>query len=260
MASREQFLEATIQRAETQLRRLPEGRVSYHQGGIWDYKGPDKSVKTLRKTDPLLADLIQRSYLEKLIRTGTRELKARTGFRKAHPELKIEEVFDQLSDQRKEIIQPLVPTPAQFAEQWQNQPYPSRNPVPLDDKFPTGVSHCPFVRSKSELLEVQQMDAQGVIFLYEFPLVLTDLHGLKKTVYPDFTILVQKTHNVLYWEHFGRIDDPEYLAAFKDKQELYAANGIFGSKLYQTFEYSNRPLTMLEINAAVADIKRLTAW
>lgn len=61
----------------------------------------------------------------------------------------------------------------------------------------------------------------------------------------------------MYWEHFGRMDDPKYLSDFKAKQELYARNGILGARLYQTFELSNRPLTMNEVDAVIADIKKV---
>lgn len=255
LPTREQILTKTIQRAERKLLKLPKGRVSHQKGNIWRYRGPEK-ITILHDNDPLLQDLIFRAYLERLVRAAEQELGARNKYYDSCPEVKMEEVFDNLSKYRQVIIEPFVPSQQQFVENWRNQKYPSRNPIPLDDKFPTGVDSCPYVRSKSEILEVRGMDKKGVIFLYEFPLTLTDVYDLPVTIYPDFTILNQRSHTVMYWEHFGRMDDPKYLNDFKTKQELYARNGIMGTRLYQTFEMSNRPLTMNEVDAVIADIKR----
>lgn len=258
--TREDYLEQTIRMAEEELSGLPKGRIRYHQGTMWYYRGPKKEKKNLPVDDPLVRQLVRRAYLEKVIRAAKQELNARTRYRRNQPQLKMEEVYDQLSEPRQQLIRPLIPTPQQVIDSWVNQPYPSRNPIPIDNKFPTGVPSCPYVRSKSELLEVQGMSAAKMAFLYEFPLVLKDANGKEKTVYPDFTIYNRKTHGVLYWEHFGRMDDAGYLADFKNKQELYARNGILGSRLYQTFEFSSRPLTMVEIQAIIEDIRKIAGW
>lgn len=257
MSNRDEYLKEVIEAAERELMRLPKGRVSHQRGDTWIYKGPEKIRRITGPDDPLLHDLIMRSYLEKLCRAANRELYARGKFEQHDPEVKIEEVYDLLSDCRKQIIRPLIPTPQQYIDNWLHQPYPSHNPVPLTHDFPTGVPSCPYVRSKSEVLEVQGLTVGGMAFLYEFPLTLATPFGGRKTIYPDFTILNKTTHGILYWEHFGQMDSPSYLSQFKSKQELYAYNGLYGSQLYETFEYSSKPLTKFEIDAVIADLKRI---
>lgn len=257
LSNRDEYLREVIQDAERQLMRLPKGRVSYQRGDTWVYKGPEKIRRITGPNDPLLRDLILRSYLEKLCRAANQELYARGKFEQHIPQVKMEEVYDRLSDHRKQIIQPFIPTPQQYIDDWLHRPYPSHNPVPLNRDFPTGVPSCPYVRSKSEVLEVQGLTAEDMAFLYEFPLMLATPSGGRKTIYPDFTILNKTTHKVLYWEHFGQMDSPSYLSQFKFKQELYAYNGIYGSQLYQTFEYSSKPLTKFEIDAVIADLKTI---
>lgn len=257
MTARERELNQAIELARQELQQLPTGKVNHKNGNIWRYQGPE-SIKFLRwPDDKLLQKLIWRSYLERLLRAAEKEQNAIDRYRKNLPPVKMERIYDTLSDWRKEIISPLVPTPEQYVEGWLNQPYPSHNPIPLTDKFPTGVASCPYVRSKSEILEVRTMSKRKVAFLYEFPLDLRDNTGNLRTIYPDFTILNKKTHEVFYWEHFGKMDDPDYLANFKMRQELYTLNGIVGPKLFQTFEYAGRPLTMNEVEAVVREIKRI---
>lgn len=260
MSSRDRYLRETIQHAERVLQSLPEGKVNHQKGNIWRYSGPEDFCSLHGPDNQLLEELILRSYLEKLLRAAEQELKARGRFFKNQPAIKMEEVYDGLSEYRKQIIEPFIPTPQQKIDEWLNQTYPSHNPIPLTDKFPTGVAACPYVRSKSEIVEVQRMTEEGMAFLYEFPLDLVDMQGRVKTIYPDFTILNRKTWKVVYWEHWGRMSNTNYLETFKDKQELYAKNGIFGSKLYQTFEFSGRPLTLLEVDAAIADLKKICGW
>lgn len=256
MPKRAQVLKDIIVLTENAMQGLPPGRVSHQRENFWRYKGPEK-LKTLKgPNNQLLHDLILRCYLEDVQKAAVQELNSIVKYQKSAPALKAEEIYDTLSEYRREIIQPIVPSSQEYINSWLKQPYPSHNPVPLGDKFPTGIPACPYVRSKSEIWEVQGLSEQQVAFLYEFPLKLIDMHGIPRTIYPDFTILNQRTHELMYWEHFGKMDDPEYLANFKFKQQLYACNGIFGSSLYQTFESSNDPLTMAEVKAIIQDIKR----
>lgn len=256
MATRAQVLQDIIVLAEDAMQGLPPGRVAHQRANFWRYKGPEK-FKSLKGPDnPLLHDLVLRCYLEEVQKAAMQELDSIAKSEKAAPALKAEEIYDALSEYRRELIRPIVPSPQEYVDIWLDQPYPSHNPIPLDDKFPTGIPRCPYVRSKSEIWEVQGLSDQEVAFLYEFPLKLIDMHGIPRTIYPDFTILNRKTHELMYWEHFGKMDDPEYLANFKFKQQLYACNGILGSNLYQTFESSNDPLTMAEVKTVIRDIKR----
>lgn len=257
MFTREDFLKETIKRAEQELQKLPKGRVSHQRAEYWRYTGP-KKIKTLRgPNNDLLKALILRSYLEQVSLAASKELDALQVFHNALPVLKVEDVYGSLSVYRQALIQPINKL---YIEEWLQQPYPSYNSIPLDDKFPTGVPYCPFVRSKSEVWEVQGMDAAGIAFLYEFPLKLVDMHGNIRVIYPDFTILNLNTHDVIYWEHFGKMDNPDYLNSFKAKQQLYACNDIYGSRLYQTFETAAQPLTMVEVQAVIEDIKRVAGY
>lgn len=61
--------------------------------------------------------------------------------------------------------------------------------------------------------------------------------------YPDFIILDKNTKKEIYWEHFGIMDNYEYLNRFVEKIEAYPLSDIFlGSNLTTTFEYSGHTL------------------
>ena len=64
------------------------------------------------------------------------------------------------------------------------------------------------------------------------------------TFYPDFTIRHPKTGEIIYWEHFGLMDDPSYYQKTFSKLQLYASYGIIPSiNLITTYETQEHPLS-----------------
>lgn len=83
-----------------------------------------------------------------------------------------------------------------------------------------------FTRSKNEALTAERLYAQGIEFYYEKELVLIDEKGKRKTVYPDFTIILADG-TVIYWEHKGMMNNHEYAQRDNVKMRLYYLNGIY---------------------------------
>lgn len=95
------------------------------------------------------------------------------------------------------------------------------------------------VRSKSEVMIADELFDNKLLFKTEPAL---ELGG--KVVYPDFEIIHPNTHKLIWWEHFGMIDVPEYSHAAMQKLVEYERNGIiFEENLIVTYETSAAPLT-----------------
>ena len=62
------------------------------------------------------------------------------------------------------------------------------------------------VRSKSEAIIAELLDANGLKYKYETKLKIRD-----KSFSPDFAILRADDNKIIYWEHFGMINNEEYL-------------------------------------------------
>ena len=61
-------------------------------------------------------------------------------------------------------------------------------------------------------------------------------------VYPDFTVLNKNTMEVVYLEHFGKMDDSEYAAKAVAKVRNYEKTGIYvGRNLFLTMETKATP-------------------
>lgn len=110
-------------------------------------------------------------------------------------------------------------------------------------------------RSKSEAMIAMRLKENGVLFRYEPEVKLA-----RRNVFPDFEILLKNRRRVVYWEHFGMMDDPEYaIKAFKKLQE-YAENGIIlGYNLVITFETGEKPLTLIEIDQKIEQLLEIDA-
>ncbi len=100
------------------------------------------------------------------------------------------------------------------------------------------------LRSKSEMLIDMMLYQHKIPFRYECALTLGDV-----LLYPDFTIRHPQTGEYYYWEHFGLMDQPDYVAKSFYKMRLYTEHGIVpGIHLITTYETLEHPLSteMLE--------------
>ncbi len=102
-------------------------------------------------------------------------------------------------------------------------------------------------RSKSEELISKSLSSHGLSYCYEYP---TEVNG--REVYPDFTVLSEKNQCLYIWEHFGMVDNPEYLEkTFWKLCEYQRAGHIIGNDLIVTFESRDNPLNGARIRSIV---------
>jgi hypothetical protein len=73
-------------------------------------------------------------------------------------------------------------------------------------------------------------------------------------LYPDFTTRHPKTGQVYYWEHFGLMDQPEYINRACQKIKMYCENGIIpGINLILTYETKENPLSIDQVEKIVKE-------
>ena len=71
--------------------------------------------------------------------------------------------------------------------------------------------------------------------------------GTKK-FFPDFLVLNTRTRKEYYWEHYGKMDDPQYASRSVWKIKTYSSYGyIIGHPMIYTFEAKNYPLSMSQV-------------
>lgn len=101
---------------------------------------------------------------------------------------------------------------------WSEAPYDGNSYRPEHLKYQTLKGHL--VRSKSERFIADTLFRLKIPYRYEFPL---SIEGYK--LHPDFTIL-KPDGNYILWEHFGLLNNEDYLKNAMNKVKLYKSAGF----------------------------------
>ena len=180
-------------------------------------------------------------------------LKAAGTFIKYHSGLEGQDILDGIAPEILAYCGELYTRKDEAIREWMNCKSPEE---PLYELAPTiETTDGKMVRSKSEALIYNSLLANGITFLYEKALYLPDK---PYPVFPDFTVLDPVSMREIYWEHFGIMDDPDYLDRALEKMSSYNRNGIFpGSSLICTFESRKRPLSSADVERLIAAMLRM---
>ena len=161
----------------------------------------------------------------------------------------IDQVYGRLPGFIKDNANPSVFTDDGFARRWQEEEYNNRWMSRKDHAYETPRGER--VRSKSEWIIASMLHEAGVPYRYEETVALNE--DFQVFLYPDFTVLNKRTRKVYYWEHFGRMDDPEYITnSFMPKMnDYYNFEFLPGDKLLMTFESKGHPLDTTEVKRII---------
>lgn len=156
-------------------------------------------------------------------------------------------IYTKLCPARQSLITPITLTDAQYAAQWQAVSWTGLPFTPDSDDYITARRER--VRSKSEVIIADTLARHGVPYRYEYPLKLkSGRDGAFRTIHPDFLCLNVRTRAEFYWEHFGLMDDPDYLERTLVKLKDLAENKILpGKNLIFTMESTACKLSTRQI-------------
>ena len=223
------------------IKTLPEGRIIMlkRKSGVYFYNYVNaNNYKYIRKDDRKIAEeLIQKSYFEDVLKSIECESAVIKKIQKIYPDTVAEDIYNQLSEDRKPFVKPIVLPDDQFIRRWQDSPFTTK-PVSKDVPFFVTMKG-ERVRSKSEMIIADRLLANGIPYKYECPLLV----GNNEIIHPDFTILRVSDRKIIYYEHCGRMDDPGYVEDMVSRVNDYNRAGILqGDRLFMTFETSKSPL------------------
>ena len=243
LETRYMILSDLIKQIENKLKHLPSGRIKicHHGNTVYYYLtgyNDAKETKLLNRDDyKLIEDLVQKSYLEKVLRSTRQEASTLEKALKHYPMIIAEDVYKQLSNERKNIIKPIITTDEQFIRNWLAIPFV---PKEIGDGVPVYITrNGERVRSKSEMIIADRLSANGIPYKYECPLKIKN-----GVIHPDFTILKISERKIQYLEHCGKMDDPKYTenSVVKRVNDYSRAGIVLGDNLFLTFESSETPL------------------
>jgi len=199
------------------------------------------------KSDRKFAEqLASKKYLSYLLEDCSREKNALESYLRHHknyPSRRSEQLLALPGYQ--ELLSPFFKTENDELQKWMYGNYKQNPYYPEKKIHPTPSGHM--VRSKSEAMIAHLLYTNHIPFRYECELILED-----NVFYPDFTIKHPDTGEICYWEHFGKMDDPDYIRKTIYKLKVYITNNILPSiHLIITSETLERPLDLIEITSTI---------
>lgn len=244
------YFDSAIIFFKKRLKILPSGvlkAVKYHreEGDYFQYycrdNGLDSTGRYLKKEDLGLAkQLAQKEYYEKALKVAEKERELISRFLQRSDEDALLKVYTEMSEGKRILVEPYVLPDDEYARRWQAKPFVGGKFGEDDPAYYTKRGDR--VRSKSEQIIADRLFDAGIPYRYEYPFTY-ERFGEKKQIFTDFTALNPRTRNVYRWEHFGRMDDPNYRRTFFWKQSIYSQNNcIPGVGIIFTFEDNDNPL------------------
>lgn len=250
-----QFLDSLILELESYKHDFPEGNLRISKSGkkVQYYHITDKENMNgcyIRKDNLGLAkELAERDYLNILMREAKRESKALKKFIKGMSGVRVEEVYEELNEYRKELVKPFIQSDRLFVNEWLDEKYDG-NPFSVEERV-YETKRGEKVRSKSEVLLADMYYEMGIPYKYEYPAKM--FNG--KIRYPDFVLLKMPERKLIYHEHLGLLEEKEYRHNNLIKINEYAKSGIrMGDNLIITFETEYAPLILSDVKNVVRNI------
>ena len=249
-------LRKIIKDVEKRIKFVAKGklRVADTEKGFQYYLLNEKSSNNygtyIKKSEIQLAkEIAQSDYDSKVLKNAKARLRAIEKFLQKYENYSVKDIFEKMNPGRRALVDGLIISDDEYIKQWQSVNYVGKNFLDDAPEFMTEKGER--VRSKSEKIIADKLFMLGIPYRYEYPLVLD---GNVK-VYPDFTILRMPERKEVYLEHFGMMDDIEYVNTVLYKLNTYERNGIYvGTKLFVTYETSRKPLNIKALDNMIREV------
>lgn len=244
------YIEEELSHIENMEKGMPAGELivaKNNKNYKWYFRDKNTTVYLPKKEADFAKKLAIKKYYQIRKKELKRELSAcRIYVRKADCKKdSVEEMLNNaeyerlLGGQRHSVKKEL--------ESWMNEKYEKNGSYP--ENLIVKGTQGKFLRSKSEAIIDRTLYANGIPFRYEDKLVLENTF-----LYPDFTIRHPKTGQIYFWEHFGLMDQPDYINRACQKIKLYSENGIIpGINLILTYETREHPLSIDQVEKIVKE-------
>lgn len=239
-----QQLKKIVEETKRRVKTAPKGRIrilNKRSGIEYYYKSEDDrniNGRYIKKSEEDLARrIVQRDYDADIVKYAEARIKEIDSFLTSYEKTNLKRIYEKTNPYRRELITALIISDEEYIKRWQEVQYEGK--AFIDDAQAIITERGERVRSKSEKIIADKLYALGIPYRYEYPLVLDG----NIRVYPDFTILKMPQREEVYLEHFGLMDNREYMDSVMYKLNSYERNGIYlGVNLFITHETSKMPL------------------
>lgn len=250
LLDRQKYLKSLIRKAQAIISTAPAGKLKIISHGSRIYFSCNGHYLPKREYE-LACKLVNRNYCEKVLKLVCKEIalleKLLDFYNTGNVSDLYSTVYEKMHQNRKKLINPLEVSDKDFVSKWQDTPFEGKQ---LGTTYSYSTARNEKVRSKSEVIIANHLNALKIPYKYEYPHIFG-----KKIIYPDFTILNIHTRKEIIFEHFGMMDDESYRNNAFSKIELYIQNGYTpGKNLLYTFESQSHPLNITTLDNLLKSI------
>lgn len=243
MHARARFLTERIGQLETLLKKLPKGSLEIRKKGnhiLYYLRNEDKKTYLAKEKEAsahLIYQLAAKKYLQQMIIGLREEAEAIKKYIQCFVEKdRCKELLDKHPDLER-ILSPLIGRMNQKGEFWANASFESTAGYE-ENRIHQGCDGK-YYRSKSEAIIADALYERRIPFRYEWDKKIDD-----RIYHIDFTIMHPETEELIYWEHCGRMDDPQYAFGILQKLKNFEkADIILDKNLILTFETMRTPFS-----------------
>ena len=162
------------------------------------------------------------------------------------------EIYRKIGKGKQRLVEPIEVSNEDYRKTWEKFEYIRK---PFEENAPEiYTDRGERVRSKSEKIIADKLYREGIAYRYECPLEIPYVG----TIYPDFTILDEVNRRNIIYEHFGLMDNEDYVNNAIAKLQQYSRQGYtLGDNLFVTMETSARPLDSRMVDNIIKQIKNI---
>lgn len=230
-----------------ELKELPEGQLSVRRiDGKVNYVQSleNRQRRGITKNQQLIQDLARKKYLLTSLAMLDKNIPLLDKLVAVHKAPTPMNIMELLSKTYKQLPSAAFLPEIRQKSQWADADYEQSSYKP-EERIHTTANGLK-VRSKSEVVIAEKLDAYNIPFRYEQMLYIEN-HSFS----PDFTILQGET--LIYWEHCGLVNNPNYMKNHTWKMSVYAKAGIVPWKnLIVTYDDENGSINTRAIDAEIA--------
>lgn len=219
----------------SKISKYPKGRLKIVSKNKFYHYIDKSNQRYIKKSESDFAKaLAQKHYDLRILKKVDKKIKSLTKLLELYISNDFDSEFDELSKERRNLITPITLPKKIINDKWNNTVSSNRD----FDNDNLVTINGEIVRSKSEKIIADALFSAGIPYKYEENIKVNN------SIYsPDFTILHPITNKIIYWEHLGMLDNPEYISKVLRKLDMYTLNNInFHDNLILTFESSKYPL------------------
>ncbi|MBR5597884.1 MAG: hypothetical protein IKW30_10810 [Lachnospiraceae bacterium] len=217
---------------------------------LLDEKNNNEYGVYIKKSEIHLAkEIAQSDYDSKLLKNAKKQLRAIEVFLKKYEMYSVKGIFQKMHPGRRALVNGMIISDEEYIKRWEAVTFEGKQQWDNDSVIMTERGER--VRSKSEKIIADKLYMLEIPYRYEYPIIMDG----NIRVYPDFTILKMPERREVYLEHFGMMDDIDYVNTAIFKLNSYERNGIcLGVDLFITYETSKKAINVKALDQMLKKI------